>query len=221
MTGSSLPGERPRRARHPIFARAYARLGQSMERAGAAEHRHALLSEISGRVIDLGAGTGASFPHYPHTVTSVVAVEPERHLREIAQRVAGRAATPVEVVDAIAEDLPLPDASFDAAVTFLVLCSVTDQRRSLEELHRVLKPGGELRFFEHVRAVSPGLRRVQRLVDATVWPRINGGCHTARDTLAAMERVGFELVSSYEARFPPTRLTLPSTLHVGGIARRT
>jgi ubiquinone/menaquinone biosynthesis C-methylase UbiE len=207
-------------ARHPLFARFYARVSPSMERVGARDHRHALLADLNGSVIDVGAGTGANFAHFPPTVDRVLAVEPEAHLRQIARRTADDAPVPVEVVDGVAEDLPADDETFDAAVTFLVLCSVADPHVALCEIHRVLKPGGQLRFFEHVRADAAGLRRGQRLADATLWPRLNGGCRTSRDTAAAIARAGFEIRQLDHLRFPPTRITLPSSPHIAGTAVR-
>ena len=115
-----------------------------------------------------GLATACNFAHYPPEVTGVVAVEPEPYLREIAQRNAEQAPVPVEVVYGIAEQLPANDASFDAAVASLVLCSVADQDTALGELYRVIRPGGQLRFFEHVLADTPVLSKVQRSLDATV-----------------------------------------------------
>jgi ubiquinone/menaquinone biosynthesis C-methylase UbiE len=121
-------------------------------------------------VIEVGAGNGLNFAHYPASVTEVIAVEPEPHLRSIAEANAAQAAVPVKVVDGTAGDLPADDALFDVAVASLVLCSVPDQDQALAEIRRVLKPGGELRFFEHVQAGTPGRRRVQQALDATIWP---------------------------------------------------
>ena len=123
------------------------------------------------------------------------------------------------VVDGSADALPAPDASMDAAVASLVLCSVPDQARALAELHRVLRPGGELRFFEHVRADIVGLARVQRLADL-LWPTLVGGCHTSRDTLAAITTAGFEVTSLQRFRFPESRLPQPAAPHVLGVAHR-
>jgi ubiquinone/menaquinone biosynthesis C-methylase UbiE len=139
-----------------------------MEREGGADYRDRLLAGLTGRVIEVGAGNGLNFAHYPPEVTGVLAVEPEPYLREAALRSAEAAAVQIDVVDGIADELPAGDGSFDAAVASLVLCSVPDQRAALREIHRVLGPDGQLRFFEHVRAGTRGLQRVQRLVDATV-----------------------------------------------------
>lgn len=204
---------------HPVFARVYARLSRVMERE-LGEHRRQLVAGLSGEVIEVGAGNGLNFRYYPPEVTRVVAVEPEPHLRELARRAAAAPAV-VEVVDGVADALPAPDGSMDAAVASLVLCSVPDQAAALAEIVRVLRPGGELRFFEHVAAETSALARVQRGLDATVWPRLAGGCHTARRTLDAIERAGFDVVSLRQLTLPDTRLRLPTSPHIVGVAVRT
>jgi SAM-dependent methyltransferase len=203
---------------HPRFARVYARLSQTME-AGVAEYRSALLAGLTGRVIEVGAGNGLNFAHFPAGVTEVVAVEPEPYLRGLGLAAARRAAAPVQVVDGVAEDLPAADASFDAGVASLVLCSVRDQARALAELYRVIRPGGQLRFFEHVRAEGPAHARVQRLAD-TLWPLLAGGCHTSRDTLGAITAAGFRLGSYRRMRIPDSRLPWPNAPHAVGAAYR-
>jgi ubiquinone/menaquinone biosynthesis C-methylase UbiE len=215
MTG---PPPRPTRP-HPIFARVYARISPAMDAQGAAGHRRALLAGLAGRVLEVGAGNGLNFAHYPSAVTEVLAVEPEPYLRGLAQAAAGQAPVPVRVVDGTADALPAPDAGMDAAVASLVLCSVPDQAHALAELHRVLRPGGELRFFEHVQAETAGLARVQRLADL-VWPTLLGGCHTSRDTLAAVTAAGFQITSVRRFRFPDGRLPQPAAPHVLGVAHR-
>lgn len=209
------------RVRHPIFARFYARLSPKMEAEGVADRREQLLAGLSGRVIEIGAGNGLNFTHYPAEVSHVLAVEPEPHLRDLATRQAEQASVPVEVVDGLADDLPAADASFDSAVASLVLCSVPDQRSALREARRVIKPGGRLRFFEHVQGDSASLRRIQRLLDATVWPFMGGGCHAGRDTLASIEAAGFEIERLERFRFPDIRVSLPTSPHILGAAIRS
>jgi ubiquinone/menaquinone biosynthesis C-methylase UbiE len=203
---------------HPLFARFYRRFAASMEGHGVAEHREELLASLSGRVIEVGAGTGLTFPHYPPEVSEVVAVEPEPYLRKQAVLAARAAPVPVRVVSGVAERLPVASGSFDAAVVSLVLCSVTDQARALEELARVLKPGGELRFYEHVRSDSHRFARVQMLVDR-VWPWFAGGCHTSRDTLAGIAQAGFAIERVRRFRFPDTAVPAPTAPMVLGVAR--
>lgn len=205
--------------RHPIFARYYARVGRLKEES-VGPYRQKLLDGLSGRVIEVGAGNGLNFVHYPAAVSEVIAVEPEPHLRSIAEATAARAAVQVKVVDATADDLPADEAQCDAAVASLVLCSVPDQDRALTEIRRVLKPGGELRFFEHVRAATPWQGRVQQALDATIWPLLVGGCHCGRDTRAAISRAGFTIDRIDELTSAQTRMTFPAARQILGTASR-
>jgi len=151
-------------------------------------YRGELLAGLSGRVVEVGAGNGMNFAHYPQTVHEVVAVEPEPYLRSKAEQAAREAPVTVRVVDGAASELPLEPASVDGAVASLVLCSISDVAEALAELRRVLKPGGELRFFEHVRSEQPLKARVQQTLDRTgVWPGLFGGCHCARTTVGTIE----------------------------------
>jgi SAM-dependent methyltransferase len=203
--------------RHPIFARVYARLSAGME-SEVADNRRRLLAGLAGRVIEVGAGNGLNFRHYPPTVERLVAVEPEPYLRALAVEAARQAPLPVEVLDGTADALPV-EPGFDAGVASLVLCSVPDQGDALAELYRVIRPGGELRFYEHVLAPEPGLARVQRLVDP-VWQAIGGGCHSARDTLAAIAAAGFVIDRAERFRFPDNQVPFITAPHVLGAARR-
>lgn len=205
--------------KHPIFARLYPRLAAAVDREGGAEHRDELLAGARGRALELGAGHGANFPHYPGTVTEVVALEPEPRLRRQASRAAAAAAIPVTVAGGVAEDLDFDDASFDVAVASLVLCSVRDPVRALAELRRVLRPGGELRFYEHVRARSAGATRFQRYADV-VWPYLAAGCHVSRPTDEWIGRSGFTVREIRRFAFPPSRMPNPAAPHVIGVAIR-
>lgn len=202
-----------------MFARFYTRLSRVMEQGDYARHRDELLAGLSGRVLEVGCGNGLNFRHYPPEVTGVLAIEPEPYLRERAREQAAGATVPIEVTDGIAEELPADDGAFDAGVASLMLCSVTSPDEALAELFRVVRPGGELRFFEHVRASTSGLARTQRVLDATVWPHVAGGCHTHRDTVAAIDRAGFELLDVRRFREPETAL-VPVSPHALGRARR-
>jgi ubiquinone/menaquinone biosynthesis C-methylase UbiE len=210
------PWRRAARVSHPVFARILPRLSRAMEDGGMAARREPLLAALTGQVIDICAGTGASFGHYPSTVDHVTAVEPEPLLRQIAAAAARTAPVPVTVTDGLADALPAADASFDAAVVTFVLCTVPDQDAALAEIRRVLKPGGLLCFLEHVRADTAGLARIQRALDATLWPYLIGGCHLSRDSAAAMERAGFTIRRLDRFLFPETRT--PVSFYITGQA---
>ena len=204
---------------HPLFARVYARFADVADRKGAVEHRRELLSGLTGRVIEVGAGTGSNFPLYPETVTEVLAIEPEGTLRALAERAAADAPVRVTVLDAISEALPTGAASFDAGVASLVLCSVAEPDLALTELFRVIRPGGELRFYEHVLSTEPRLAAIQHSID-TIWPYFAGGCHASRDTVAHIEHAGFQVTSLRRFSFRPSVIAYPVSPHVIGVACR-
>ena len=176
--------------------------------------RAELLSGLSGRVVEVGAGNGINFAHYPDTVEEVIAVEPEPYLRRKAEVAANAARVAVDVRPGVADALELADESVDAAVASLVLCSVPDQDLALAELRRVIRSGGELRFLEHVRSDHARKARVQATADRSgIWPLIGGGCHSARNTLRAIERAGFELVQTRDLDVGPSwSITNPHVL---------
>jgi ubiquinone/menaquinone biosynthesis C-methylase UbiE len=179
--------------KHPLFARFFDRLSRAME-PEVGRHRDRLLAGLTGRVLEIGAGNGINFGHYPDSVREVVALEPEPYLRAKADQAAQEATVHVTVRPGRAEGLEFADASFDGVVACLVLCTVPEPVVAIGELARVLKPAGSLRFFEHVRAPSGAKSRLQPLADRSgIWPRIGGGCHCARDTLAAIETAGFRV----------------------------
>ena len=196
---------------HPLFARVYERLSGPAEKTQA-EHRRRLLAGLTGRVVEVGAGNGMNFRHYPAGVTEVVAVEPEAYLRERAvERAAGSPAA-VRVVDGVAEHLPVEDGWADAVVVSLVLCSVTDQAVALAEAQRVLRPGGELRVYEHVISHKPAVAGFQRVFTQVAWKRMVGGCHLDRDTGRAIADAGFEIVEL-------DRISVQGLSHLLGVAR--
>jgi SAM-dependent methyltransferase len=203
--------------RHPIFARFFDRLSRLMER-DVAEHRDEVLAGLTGRVVEIGAGNGINFRHYPVGVEEVVALEPEAYLRGKAEAAARVAPVPVAVRAGLAAPLPLEEASFDAAVASLVLCTVPDPAAALAQLRRVLVPGGELRFMEHVRSERPRKARLQERLDRWgVWPRVGGGCHCARDTVAAIEAAGFRIEHVRNFDLGPSWIV--TNPHVIGAAR--
>jgi SAM-dependent methyltransferase len=208
-----------RQIHHPIFARVYGRVAAAAEKAGRAEHRTEMLAGLSGRVIEVGAGNGLNFAHYPPAVTQVLAVEPEPHLRRLAAQAAARAPVPVRVVDGTADLLPAGEAEFDAGVCSGVLCSVPDQGRALKELHRVIRPGGQLRFYEHVRSRDPRRARLQARIDR-IWAALNGECHATRDTETAITAAGFRVQACRRFDFQPCLIAAPASPHILGRAIR-
>jgi ubiquinone/menaquinone biosynthesis C-methylase UbiE len=200
---------------HPLFARFFDRFSRVLEK-DIGSYRDELLEGLSGRVVEIGPGNGINFSHYPSSVEEVIAVEPEPYLRDKAVAAAAKAPVSVTVRAGAADQLPLAEASLDAAVSSLVLCSVADQAAALAELRRVLKPGGQLRFLEHVRSRSSGKARAQRAMDATVWPRLAGGCHCSRDTVSAVEAAGFVVDRVRSLDFGPGwMITNPHVLGCG------
>ncbi|WP_416531031.1 class I SAM-dependent methyltransferase [Streptomyces coelicoflavus] len=206
---------------HPLFARWYARMSVGAEtRMGMAHVRERLLAGLSGRVIEVGAGNGLNFSHYPGTVSEVVAIEPERVLRRLAVDAAQHAQVPVDVAPGTAEALPVKSEAFDAAVVSLVLCSVRDVPRALAELRRVLRPGGQVRFFEHSRGGGRVMTFTQRALDRTLWPPLSGGCHLSREPVAALRDAGFALGPYRRLMMPENGPALPSSYCVLGTAWR-
>ncbi|MGI8334584.1 class I SAM-dependent methyltransferase [Actinomadura scrupuli] len=199
-----------------LFARYFDRFGARNEERGNRELRGELLAGLSGRVLEVGAGTGLNFPHYPPQVREVLAVEPEPYLRARATAAAADAPVRISVADGTAGDLPAPDGAFDAVVVSGVLCSVADVRAAVAEFHRVLRPGGRLCFYEHVRSRDAAFARLQRIADLA-WPRLMGGCRVARDTRAEIERV-FTMEACRGFRFPPSARFSPVAPRIMGVA---
>jgi SAM-dependent methyltransferase len=191
---------------NPFFARLWTRLS-AREPESIRKLRRENLLGLTGRVLEVGAGTGTNFEFYPSTVGEVVAIEPERRLADVARRAAERAAVPVTVSTDTVEQFDA-GGRFDAVVCSLVLCSVDDPDDVLRQLFSMLIPGGELRYLEHV--ASTGMRaRVQRLADATVWPRLLGNCHTHRDTERSIADAGFEVRDARREWVLPEWLPVP------------
>jgi len=205
------------RVHHPIFARVYSRMSSKMEEAGVAEHRKRLLAGLVGRVVEVGAGNGLNFSHYPDTVSEVIAVEPESYLRARAKLSVQNAPVKISVVDGDAEHLPVGDESVDAAVVSLVLCSVSDPIAALHEIRRVLRPGGELRFYEHVLAPDSRLAQIQRFVDP-IWTRFAGGCRLTRNTLDSIQAAGFVVDQLEQFQFEPCLPAKLAAPHILGRA---
>ena len=174
-----------------FFALTYDRMGAKTEKAGLQARRRDLLAEASGRVLEIGGGTGANLPFYGSAVESLTLTEPEPPMLRRLERRAQDEVPLAKVLRAPAEDLPFDDDSFDTAVSTLVLCGVDDQPRALRELRRVLRPGGRLLFIEHVRSDEPGLARWQDRLN--VVNRVVACCECNRPTLDSIKAAGFEV----------------------------
>jgi ubiquinone/menaquinone biosynthesis C-methylase UbiE len=214
MTNQSLYG--PQQSR---FARYLERREARRPDRVARELRRKALAGLRGPVIEVGSGDGRSFEHYPSEVAEVLAVEPDPTARAAAAERAAEAAVPIRIVDGTAEALPAEDETFDAAVVMGVLCSVADPAEALRELRRVLRPGGELRFWEHVRSPHAAFRGLQRAFDALFWTHALGGCRTTRDTEAAIRDAGFEITDLDRGFHSSSVLTITTAPYVLGVAR--
>jgi ubiquinone/menaquinone biosynthesis C-methylase UbiE len=164
-----------------LFARLYDRMLAGTERAGLSDRRHQLLSSAAGTVLEIGAGTGLNLRHYPGSVEELVLAEPEAPMARRLERRLAESGRKGRVVLAPAESLPLEDDSVDTVVATLVLCTVDDPQRALEEIDRMLRPGGRLLFLEHVRSEDPDVARWQDRLHG-IWLRIGHGCHCNRPT---------------------------------------
>lgn len=176
---------------HKWFAAFWDRMVK-MEGRAVRKARTETLEGLRGRVLEIGCGNGANFSLYPAQVTELVATEPDPYMIERAQKRAAELDQNIEVQQAPAERLPFEDASFDAAVCTLVLCTVPSQEQALLEIKRILKPGGELRFFEHVRYHNRIGAFAQDII-LPIWRWIGAGCHPNRDTASAIRAAGFEM----------------------------
>lgn len=202
---------------NPFFAQVWKTLSSSEPKA-LRRLRSENLAGLSGRVLEIGAGTGTNFTFYPSTVTEVVAIEPERHLAQVARTAAAEAPVPVTVTSDTAEQFDSTEP-FDAVVCSLVLCSIEQPDAVLQQLFSLLRPGGELRYLEHV--AGRGWRGgMQRVADATVWPRLFGNCHTHRHTEQAIAGSGFEVASAHRELAMPAWVPLPVTEFAIGRAVR-
>ena len=202
---------------NPFFARVWP-VVVTHEAEAVRALRRENLAGLSGRVLEVGAGIGTNFPNYPRAVEQVVAVEPEPRLAARAHAAAAAVPVPVVVIADTAEAFS-DGESFDVVVCSLVLCSVRDPAGVLRHLYSLLRPGGQLRFLEHV-ASAGGRGRLQRLADATLWPRLFGNCHTHRDTERLIVEAGFEVDASRREWTLPIWAPLPVSELALGRARR-
>ena len=194
------------------------------ERAGLRRQRKELLERAAGCTIEIGAGTGLNLAHYPDDLDELVLVEPDAAMRRRLAGRLGRRRSRARLVDAPAERLPFPDGSVDTVVSTLVLCTVDAPDLALQEIVRVLKPGGQLLLIEHVRSDSPGLARWQDRL-ATPWRRFARGCRCNRATSELMAAVGFELEdlddASWRAMPPIVRPLIVGRAHKTAAATAT
>jgi SAM-dependent methyltransferase len=202
---------------NPFFARVWP-VVVTHETEAVRALRRENLAGLSGRVLEVGAGVGTNFPNYPEAVEQVIAVEPEPRLAAMARAAAAAVPVPVVVIGDSAEGFS-DGEPFDAVVCSLVLCSVRDPASVLRRLYSLLRPGGQLRYLEHV-ASAGGRGRLQRLADATLWPRLFGNCHTHRDTERLIVEAGFEVDSSRREWTLPVWAPLPVSELALGRARR-
>ncbi|RLM34548.1 class I SAM-dependent methyltransferase [Haloarcula sp. Atlit-120R] len=180
MPAESNPNQGPS---SPLFAAIYDPVTALVERTLLRPHREYLVANMDGTVLDLGAGTGAMFPYFDRIATDSTAfhaIEPDPHMRRQAEEKANALATPIRIESAPAEALPYDEGTFDVVIASMVFCTIPDIESAMSEMTRVLKPGGELRFFEHV--IDDGWRaRIQSAL-APLWKRLAGGCHLTRQT---------------------------------------
>jgi SAM-dependent methyltransferase len=193
---------------NPFFARLWSNLS-TREPESIKRLRRENLAGLTGRVLEVGAGTGTNFEFYPATVTEIVAIEPEQRLAVLARQAAEKAPVPVTVSTETVERYESGEP-FDAVVSSLVMCSVEDPDSVLRQLFSMLRPGGELRYLEHVASTGPRAR-LQRLADATIWPRLLGNCHTHRHTERSIVDAGFQVVGARREWVLPAWVPMPAS----------
>jgi ubiquinone/menaquinone biosynthesis C-methylase UbiE len=186
---------------HKWFAAIYDKMLASEEKKFLGAIRAEMLKDVTSNVLEIGAGTGANFQYY-QPGAHVTAIEPDPYMLQRAQKRASEASAEIELRQVGAEELPFPNASFDFVIDTLVLCSVRDPRKVLSEIKRVLKPGGELRLYEHVRYKNPIGALSQDLI-SPAWQWFGAGCHPNRNTERLVREAGFEVVSAQRLTHVP------------------
>ncbi len=205
---------------HRWFAALYDRIMASAERGFLKAVRREVAGGAKGKVLEIGAGTGLNFAHYSDSA-EVIATEPDPFMLKTAEKRAAEANHMIDLKQASAEELPFDDASFDVVVGTLVMCSVPHPERALAEIRRVLKPGGEYRFYEHVR-YGNAFAAFWQDAATPVWRWFGAGCHPNRDTAQSIRDAGLEIVAIERTKpLPPVPPMLLSRPHIKGVAIRT
>lgn len=204
-----------------LMAAIYDRTCIPSERAGLSDWRAQLLSTLKGSVLEVGTGTGFNLPHYPQAVTHLVLSEPDKHMQAALLRKRGADIDArMEVATASVDDLPMEDASFDAVVSTLVLCSAANPACALAEIFRVLRPGGQFAFLEHVAADQRADARRYKWQGRIepIWRRVMDNCHLRRETELYIKEAGFDIDWIQRERIPKAPpWVCPS---VRGVARK-
>ncbi|MBX9828064.1 MAG: methyltransferase domain-containing protein [Xanthobacteraceae bacterium] len=164
----------------------------AMRQRNLAIYRQRLMPAARGRVLEVGIGSGFNLPYYTANVERVVGLDPSPKLLEMTRGAAGRVRIPVDLIESSAESIPLDSGSIDTIVTTWTMCSIPDIQRALDEMRRVLRPGGRLLFVEHGRSPDLGVRRWQDAL-TPAWRRISGGCHLNRAISELIETAGFRV----------------------------
>ncbi len=204
---------------HKWFASIYDRMMAPAERSFMRHVREEIAGGARGRVLEVGAGTGANFPYYNDHAEEIVATEPDLHMLARARRRAEEVGRSIDLRQAPAEQLPFEDDSFDTVVSTLVMCTVREPLRALSEVRRVLKPSGRLRMYEHVRYDHAFGAFWQDLI-TPAWRWFGAGCHPNRDTASFVREAGFDFeqleLTKPHPPIPPMVFARP---HITGIAR--
>ncbi len=202
---------------HPVFTQVYKLLARAEDSGAVGKARTEVSRALHGRLLVVGLGPAEDLHHLPEAVTEVVGIEPSASMRKAAEANVAASSIPVEVVDAVGEQLPLPDDSVDSVLFAYVLCSVEDPELVVAEALRVLRPGGTIAVLEHVRAAEgTWMRRAQKLA-SPLWPRFAGGCRCDQDTRAVFAAAGLDLsdlASPALTPVPPVAPSLVGTIRV-------
>lgn len=177
---------------HRLLARFYDTVLAPSERAGVRDERRRMMAGVTGRVVEIGAGTGLNVPLYPSTAEEIHAVEPDRHMLARLVAKVPTSTVPLHLYRADAHDLPFVDGVFDIAIIAFALCTIQDPTRALDEAHRVVRPGGTLRFLEHVRSSNARTARWQDRINP-LWGKVAGGCRLNQPTIQILEATHWEI----------------------------